>query len=56
MIVYGVVDFISYFVYQDKGNDNPIKEAEVVKEITSEEEQVKESKKDKKSKKSKKGE
>lgn len=58
MIIYGVVDFISYFVYQDKGDSNPIKEVEVVKEITSEEveEPKKEKKKSKKSKKSKKGE
>ena len=60
MIIYGVVDFISYFVYQDKSGNNKIKEAEVVKEITSEEEIVeehkKENKKNKKSKKTKKGE
>lgn len=59
MIIYGVVDFISYFVYQGKGNSNPVKEAEIVKEITSEdeiEETKKVNKKDKKSKKSKKGE
>ena len=60
MIIYGVVDFISYFVYKNNGNGNPVKEAEIVKEITSEEEIVeepkKESKKNKKSKKSKKGE
>ena len=59
MIIYGVVDFISYFVYQDKGDNTPVKEAEVVKEITSEEEVIepkKENKKNKKSKKSKKGE
>ena len=52
MIIYGVVDFISYFVYKDNGNSNPVKEAVIVKEITSEEEL----KKDKKNKKSKKGE
>ena len=59
MIIYGVVDFISYFVYKDNGNSNPVKEAEIVKEITSEdeiEETKKVNKKDKKSKKSKKGE
>ena len=60
MIVYGAVDFISYFVYQDKGDSNPVKEAEVVKEIASEEEPVeetkKENKKSKKNKKIKKGE
>lgn len=59
MIIYGVVDFISYFVYKDNGKSNPVKEAEIVKEITSEdeiEETKKVNKKDKKSKKSKKGE
>ncbi len=53
MIIYGVVDFISYFVYKDNGNSNPVKETVIVKEITSEEEELK---KDKKHKKSKKGE
>ena len=45
MIIYGVIDFISYFVYQDKSDSNPIKEAEVVKEVT---ETTKENKKSKK--------
>ena len=45
MIIYGVVDFISYFVYQDKGNSNPVREAKVVKEISDEEDENKKNRK-----------
>ena len=45
MIIYGVVDFISYFVYQDKNVSNPVREAEVVKEITDEEDENRKNKK-----------